>query len=630
MAALSGAWLVVALVQLLGWIGATVLGAGVGAVPRRRRTLLVGAFAGVAGLATLGSVALAGVLATNEWVWGAEKLLIAAPLGVAGSAIGALVVLRELRAARSGRPAEPVLVGALITAALGALLGVLAILLIGAEVTWPSVLGMVLVGLAGSGIAFAASTRRPRRVVASTSAFAGLAVVLLALFTVFGPTVGAAVAGTSHHLAAPPSDDGPTTSIADLRETGTGTGVHRFALEARHETITLPGGREYAALTFGSVPGPTLVVTEGELVEVTLTNRDVAGGVTLHWHGYDVPSGDDGVAGVSQDAVLPGESFVYRFVAEEVGTYWYHTHQDALEGIVRGLYGSLVVLPAGESDPGVLAPIHSMSGVTLIADREVLDASGPGDTRVRLANTDQSPRRVVLDADVRLLALDGRDLAEPAALPAGTSLRIPSGGRADLLVDASRPTTLRLERGGDAAIVFGGLSQPADLDFRGPEFDVLGAASGTVPSWATGPVDVNAQQVLERLIRIVDGLPRLADTINGAAFPAIQPIVVDEGDVVRVTIVNRGTETHPMHLHGHHMLVISRDGRAADGALWLDTVDVRPGETWVVEFLADNPGVWMDHCHNLEHAAAGMVMHLAYRGISSPFELGGAHGNDPE
>ena len=73
--------------------------------------------------------------------------------------------------------------------------------------------------------------------------------------------------------------------------------------------------------------------------------------MTLHWHGYDVPSGDDGVAGVTQDAVAPGGSFVYRFVADQVGTYWYHTHQDALEGIVRGLYGALIVLPPTRVSP---------------------------------------------------------------------------------------------------------------------------------------------------------------------------------------------------------------------------------------------------------------------------------------
>jgi FtsP/CotA-like multicopper oxidase with cupredoxin domain len=85
-----------------------------------------------------------------------------------------------------------------------------------------------------------------------------------------------------------------------------------------------------------------------------------------------------------------------------------------------------------------------------------------------------------------------------------------------------------------------------------------------------------------------------------------------------------------MHLHGHHMLVLSRNGVPVEGALWLDTVDVRPGDTWRVVFVADKPGLWMDHCHNLEHAAAGMVMHLAYRDVTSPFEIAGGHGNAPE
>ncbi len=58
--------------------------------------------------------------------------------------------------------------------------------------------------------------------------------------------------------------------------------------------------------------------------------------------------------------------------------------------------------------------------------------------------------------------------------------------------------------------------------------------------------------------------------------------------------------------------------------------DVRPGDVWRVAFLADNPGLWMDHCHNLEHARDGMVMHLAYRGVTTPYDLGGVHGNAPE
>jgi len=64
--------------------------------------------------------------------------------------------------------------------------------------------------------------------------------------------------------------------------------------------------------------------------------------------------------------------------------------------------------------------------------------------------------------------------------------------------------------------------------------------------------------------------------------------------------------------------------------LWLDTFDVAPGEVWEVALYAENPGIWMDHCHNLERAALGMVTHLAYRGITTPFDHGGPAGNAPE
>ena len=58
-----------------------------------------------------------------------------------------------------------------------------------------------------------------------------------------------------------------------------------------------------------------------------------------------------------------------------------------------------------------------------------------------------------------------------------------------------------------------------------------------------------------------------------------------------------------MHLHGHHALVLSRDGMKATGSpWWFDSLEVQNGETFDVAFVADNPGMWMDHCHNLKHA----------------------------
>jgi FtsP/CotA-like multicopper oxidase with cupredoxin domain len=106
---------------------------------------------------------------------------------------------------------------------------------------------------------------------------------------------------------------------------------------------------------------------------------------------------------------------------------------------------------------------------------------------------------------------------------------------------------------------------------------------------------------------------------------------VREGDLVKTTFVNRSFMDHPMHLHGHHVLVLSRNGERVSGSpWWSDTLNVAPGESYEVAFRADNPGIWMDHCHNLDHAAEGMTMHLGYEGVTTPFEAGRATGNRPE
>jgi FtsP/CotA-like multicopper oxidase with cupredoxin domain len=128
-----------------------------------------------------------------------------------------------------------------------------------------------------------------------------------------------------------------------------------------------------------------------------------------------------------------------------------------------------------------------------------------------------------------------------------------------------------------------------------------------------------------------DGRFNVLYTINGEVFPDTPMFMVQKGDLVKVTFINHSFEDHPMHLHGHHLLVLSRNGDAVSGSpWWTDTLNVAPGETYEVAFLADNPGIWMDHCHNLDHAAVGMVMHLGYDAITSPFEVGRGTPNQPE
>jgi FtsP/CotA-like multicopper oxidase with cupredoxin domain len=107
--------------------------------------------------------------------------------------------------------------------------------------------------------------------------------------------------------------------------------------------------------------------------------------------------------------------------------------------------------------------------------------------------------------------------------------------------------------------------------------------------------------------------------------------VVREGDVVTMHIDNHSGDVHPMHLHGHHAVVLARNGVRASGSPWLiDSLNVRDKETYDIAFVANNPGIWMDHCHNLQHAADGMVAHLMYEGVTTPFRIGGSADNQPE
>ena len=101
----------------------------------------------------------------------------------------------------------------------------------------------------------------------------------------------------------------------------------------------------------GTSPGPEIRARQGQLIEVHLRNESVAAGVTLHWHGVDVPNAMDGVAGVTQDAVPVGGEFTYRFVADQAGSFWYHSHQVSNPQVAGGLLGSLVVTPKSGHRP---------------------------------------------------------------------------------------------------------------------------------------------------------------------------------------------------------------------------------------------------------------------------------------
>jgi FtsP/CotA-like multicopper oxidase with cupredoxin domain len=416
----------------------------------------------------------------------------------------------------------------------------------------------------------------------------------------------------------------------------------RLDLSAREETFALASGREVSGYTLnGSSPGPTLRAAEGDLVEVRLTNENIPAGITLHWHGVDVPNAMDGVAGVTQDAVLEGETFTYRFVADQVGTYWYHSHQVSHEQVRRGLLGAVVVEPAEgpsrDADPGPVldleAVAHMYDGRRTVNghDGDLHVTAEPGTTaRVRVVNTDNGPMTTwVSGADYRVIAVDGTDVHRPGRV-SGEGLVVTAGARADLEVVVPERGA-RVELAG-AAIVLGPPgaaveAQPAPRVF----VDLLTYGEPAPTGLDPAEADRRFEYVMARRPGFLDGRPGMWWTVNGRMWPDVPMYTVTAGDVVTMRIDNDSGEVHPMHLHGHHALVLSRDGVPATGSpWWVDSLNVRDGESYEIAFVADNPGIWMDHCHNLPHAAEGLVAHLMYTGHTTPFKVGGSARNEPE
>ena len=118
----------------------------------------------------------------------------------------------------------------------------------------------------------------------------------------------------------------------------------RLIAEVKPWTVA-PGITTDAWTYNGTVPGPTIHVRQGDRVRVIFTNH-LPEPTTIHWHGLDVPADMDGVPGMSQQPVAPGDTFVYEFTASDPGTYIYHTHYDDLFQLDSGLYGAFVVDPA--------------------------------------------------------------------------------------------------------------------------------------------------------------------------------------------------------------------------------------------------------------------------------------------
>ncbi|MCO8273654.1 multicopper oxidase family protein [Actinoplanes sp. TRM 88003] len=405
----------------------------------------------------------------------------------------------------------------------------------------------------------------------------------------------------------------------------------RKTLVAARTEVRLTSGATVDALTFnGSAPGPEIRVERGRLLEVTLVNQNVEEGVTVHWHGVDVPNAEDGVPGVTQDAVMPGGRHVYRFTPDRAGTFWYHTHRDGLLNVKRGLFGALIVeepvafdgldrtvfthaWPGSGRDVTALDRADQPAGQDAPAGRKVL---------LRTVNSSEEPQTVRLaGAPFQVAAIDGNAVPGATALEPGTELQLAAGGRYDLAFTMpAGAVTLSLGANPDAALTFspGGAAGRVSAT-GGGQFDPLAYGSGSEPG--LGGHDRTFDLRLDDGFGFSQGrLSYVSSLINGRLYPAVPALEVERGDRVRMRIASRSTVNHPFHLHGHRVRVLARNGDPVSGSpWWTDTLNIGRGEVYEIEFRADNPGIWMDHCHNFQHGANGMIMHLAYTGVSTAY-----------
>jgi FtsP/CotA-like multicopper oxidase with cupredoxin domain len=395
----------------------------------------------------------------------------------------------------------------------------------------------------------------------------------------------------------------------------------------------------------GTVPGPEIRVNVGDRIRVHLVNK-LPAATTIHWHGMRVPNAEDGVAGLTQDAVAPGTSYTYEFVARDPGTYFYHAHQDPEHQMPRGLYGAVVVEPSS-------GPSYDHDYALIVGDANELlppthvDAQ-PGElVRLRIISAFQEDMTgapellVLLGTPYQVVALDGHDLNQPQALgpellPIGPgqrvdlAFRMPERGQVSLLDERPRTGTRQIRKEW-AAIGDGPVPElPAHDRLSRFDFTAYGEPAAD-PVASRVRFDVSADLHITNQPGVRYGSYEFIHMFNGQSFPDTRPIIVKEGDYVQLRIVNETDEYHPIHLHGHFMHIISRNGVPLSGSpVLLDSILVGPHETWDVAFLADNPGLWMLHCHVLVHAAYGLSTMLSYAGIWTPYAIGTTSGNFPE
>jgi FtsP/CotA-like multicopper oxidase with cupredoxin domain len=416
--------------------------------------------------------------------------------------------------------------------------------------------------------------------------------------------------------------------------------VIEFDLEARVADLEFIAGKSTPAWTYnGTVPGPLLRAQLGQTVIVHFKNS-LPEGSSIHWHGLRVSNDVDGVPGVTQPLIEPGAEHTYEFTLRDAGTYWYHPHYDTVQQLGKGLYGAIVVTDPADPELGeeLVLMLSDMSldeegqfqsdelggdfsrlfgregGVLLVNGRvnPVLRARSGLRQRWRVLNAARS-RYMGLAFEGQAFTRLGGDggLAQRPSEVVGPPILVP-GARADLSVaPIGTPGT-------ETQVQWVATDRGFGSTFNRPNEDLFKVRFSEEPTAVTAPLPplereipapaTSGAQEIDLELTVDTPEMRLILGINHAMGDAVPPIIAALGDTQVWNLSNNSDFAHPFHLHGFFFQRVDDAGVPTEPREWLDTIDVPVAQSLrIAVHFDERPGMWMYHCHILDHAEGGMM-----------------------
>jgi FtsP/CotA-like multicopper oxidase with cupredoxin domain len=413
-------------------------------------------------------------------------------------------------------------------------------------------------------------------------------------------------------------------------------------LEAVIREMEIVPGKKTPVWTYnGSLPGPLIRAKVGDRVIVHFKNS-LPEDTSIHWHGLRISNDQDGVPGFTMEPVHPQGEFTYDFVLPDAGTFWYHPHvDDSAAQLGYGLYGPLIVddpnEPKGLGDELLLV----LSDMSLDENGQFLPADVGGgfgnlfgrEGEVLLVNGKVMPTLKVRQGKPQRWRVLNAARSRYYTLRYNRSPLVKLGGDGGLAARSETLDEIKIVPSERLDLVFTPPDKPGTVDYlrwyptdRGygttyyrvaedmmkietvDEPPVKAAPAPQVLNQEIMPLDITGANEREINLTIdYDGDKNVVMGINGIPHQHAVPIMVTAGDTEIWTIRNDTDFSHPFHLHGFFFQVLGDDQILQ----WKDTVDV-PTKTSLrlAVHFDDRPGMWMYHCHILDHAEAGMMGHL--------------------